>query len=74
VRGDANQQKGEIVLMVAGRGKVEQEVSADVSSLLVQLSQYLPAKQAAEIVADFAGLRKKQLYEHLLTIKKERGE
>lgn len=70
VRGDTNQQKGEIVLMVAGRGKVEQEVSADVSSLLVQLSQYLPAKQAAEIVADFAGLRKKQLYEHLLTIKK----
>jgi 16S rRNA (cytidine1402-2'-O)-methyltransferase len=74
VRGDTNQQKGEIVLMVAGRGKVEQEVSADVSSLLVQLSQYLPAKQAAEIVADFAGLRKKQLYEHLLTIKKQRGE
>jgi 16S rRNA (cytidine1402-2'-O)-methyltransferase len=74
VRGDTNQQKGEIVLMVAGRGKVEQEVSADVSSLLVQLSQYLPAKQAAEIVADFAGLRKKQLYEHLLTIKKEQGE
>ena len=26
------------------------------------------------IVADFAGLRKKQLYEHLLTIKRERGE
>lgn len=74
VRGDTNQQKGEIVLMVAGRGKVEQGVSADVSSLLVQLSQYLSAKQAAEIVADFAGLRKKQLYEHLLTIKKERGE
>jgi len=34
----------------------------------------LPAKQAAAVVADWSGLRKKQLYEHLLEMKRARGE
>jgi 16S rRNA (cytidine1402-2'-O)-methyltransferase len=74
VSGDSNQQKGEIVLIVAGRLKIEQDVSADVAALLLRLSQELPAKQAAAVVADWSGLRKKQLYEHLLEIKRARGE
>lgn len=74
VRSDSNQQKGEIVLIVAGRGKIEQEVSADVAALLLRLSQDLPAKRAAAVVADCTGLRKKQLYEHLLAMKQDRGE
>ncbi len=74
VNGDSNQQKGEIVLIVAGRDKVAQEVGADVAALLLRLSQELPAKQAAAVVADWSGLRKKQLYEHLLAMKQTRGE
>ena len=74
VNGDSNQQKGEIVLIVAGRDKVAQEVGADVAGLLLRLSQELPAKQAAAVVADWSGLRKKQLYEHLLAMKQTRGE
>lgn len=74
VSGDSNQQKGEIVLIVAGRPKSEQDVGADVAALLLRLSRELPAKQAAAVVADWSGLRKKQLYEHLLMMKQDRGE
>jgi 16S rRNA (cytidine1402-2'-O)-methyltransferase len=71
---DNNQQKGEIVLLVAGREAIAQDVSADVAALLLRLSQDLPAKQAAAVVADWTGLRKNQLYEHLLAMKQDRGE
>jgi 16S rRNA (cytidine1402-2'-O)-methyltransferase len=74
VSGDSNQQKGEIVLIVAGTGKVEKEVGADVAALLLRLSQELPAKQAAAVVADWSGLRKKKLYEHLVALKQARDE
>lgn len=70
VRDDKNQQKGEIVLLVAGKPKSAQDVSAEVASLLQRLAQEMPAKQAAAIVADWSGLRKKQLYEHLLEMKR----
>ena len=71
VSGDNNQQKGEIVLIVAGRPKVEQAIDADVTALLQRLAEELPAKKAAAVVADWSGLRKKQLYEHLLALKLE---
>jgi 16S rRNA (cytidine1402-2'-O)-methyltransferase len=74
VSADSNQQKGEIVLIVAGKPKGEAEISADVSALLLRLSRELPAKQAAAVVADYTGLRKKQLYEHLLSVKQERDD
>jgi 16S rRNA (cytidine1402-2'-O)-methyltransferase len=69
VRSDSDQQKGEIVLIVAGKSKLEQSVDADTSKLLLRLSQELPAKQAAAVVADCTGLRKNKLYEHLLSLK-----
>ncbi len=69
VSGDSNQQKGEIVLIVAGKPKGEQEIGADVSRLLLRLVQELPAKKAAAVVADCTGLRKKQLYDYLLSVK-----
>jgi 16S rRNA (cytidine1402-2'-O)-methyltransferase len=69
---DSNQRKGEIVILVAGRPKTQESVSAELSALLRRLAQELPAKRAAAIVADWSGLRKKQLYEHLLAIKEDR--
>jgi 16S rRNA (cytidine1402-2'-O)-methyltransferase len=74
VSADSNQQKGEIVLIVAGKPKGEQELDADVAKLLLRLSEELPAKRAAAVVADYTGLRKKQLYEHLLAIRQSRDE
>ena len=71
VAGDDNQQKGEIVLVVAGRQKSEQAIEADVAALLLRLAEELPAKRAAAVVADCTGLRKKQLYQHLLDLRRE---
>lgn len=69
VAADSNQQKGEIVVVVAGRQKVEQELDADVAALLLRLARELPARRAAAVVADCTGLRKKPLYEYLLAVK-----
>jgi 16S rRNA (cytidine1402-2'-O)-methyltransferase len=69
VAADSNQQKGEIVLVVAGRQKGELEMGADVAALLQRLARELPAKRAAAVVADCTGLRKKQLYDYLLSVK-----
>ncbi len=66
---DENQRKGEIVLLVAGKPKAEEAIDADVSKLLSRLARELPAKTAAAVVADCTGLRKKQLYDHLLALK-----
>ena len=74
VSNDSNQQKGEIVLIVAGKPKTEQQIDADVLALLQRLAQELPAKRAAAVVADWTGLRKKQLYDHLLALKEEQGD
>jgi 16S rRNA (cytidine1402-2'-O)-methyltransferase len=72
VSADSNQQKGEIVVIVGGKPRGEQAISADVSTWLLRLAQELPAKQAAAVVADCTGLRKNQLYEQLLELKRER--
>jgi 16S rRNA (cytidine1402-2'-O)-methyltransferase len=69
VAGDSNQQKGEIVLLVAGTRGHTTEVSAEVAALLQRLVQELPAKTAAAVVADCTGLRKKVLYNFLLESK-----
>lgn len=69
VQSDSNQQKGEIVLVVAGSKAIAQEISAEVSTLLQRLALELPAKRAAAVVADCTGLRKKLLYEHLVELK-----
>ena len=68
---DSNQQKGEIVLLVAGAQKDERELGADVAALLLRLARELPARRAAAVVADCTGLRKNQLYEYLLAAKED---
>jgi len=66
VAGDSNQQKGEIVLLVAGSRADATQVTAEIAALLQRLAQELPAKTAAAVVADYTGLRKKVLYNFLL--------
>jgi 16S rRNA (cytidine1402-2'-O)-methyltransferase len=69
VAGDSNQQKGEIVLLVAGARDDVGEITREIAALLQRLAQELPAKTAAAVVADHTGLRKKQLYEFLVKLK-----
>jgi len=69
VSGDANQRRGEIVLLVEGKKGQESELDDATCALLVRLAQELPAKRAAAVVSDLSGLRKKLLYQYLLDIK-----
>jgi 16S rRNA (cytidine1402-2'-O)-methyltransferase len=74
VAADPNQQRGEIVLLVAGAAAAARDIDADVLGLLERLAQEMPAKRAAAIVADHTGLRKKQLYDHLLATRNGQGD
>ncbi|PLW70381.1 16S rRNA (cytidine(1402)-2'-O)-methyltransferase [Pseudohalioglobus lutimaris] len=69
VNADANQQKGEIVLIVAGMPAEELKLDASTAGLLQRLAGELPAKRAAALVAEYTGLRKKVLYDYLLSVK-----
>lgn len=66
VAADANQQRGEIVLLVAGARRDAIELDDDTAALLTLLARELPAKRAAALIAEHTGLRKKDLYDYLL--------
>jgi 16S rRNA (cytidine1402-2'-O)-methyltransferase len=67
VREDSNQSRGEIVLLVAGAGPGDLEIKPEVAHILELLSEMLPPRQAAALVSDAFGLRKKVLYEYLIS-------
>lgn len=70
VASDANQRKGEFVVLVEGlKEEVDQSIDADAEKLLVRLMVELPLKKAAAVVSDLTGHRKKALYERGLSIK-----
>lgn len=67
VESDANQQKGEFVLIIEGcRGESTNEIGAEPERLLRALSKELPPKKAAAIVAEHYSLNKKLLYQSLI--------
>ena len=70
LQSDANQCKGEFVLLIEGLPE-EKEGGLDAEAMkwLTRLAQELPPKKAASIVADMTGLRKKALYEQVLALK-----
>ena len=70
---DSNQQKGEIVLLVAGRSQPEKhQVSAEAEQLLAILLEELPVKLAAKLTARITGLNKRDLYDRALQLKAAR--
>lgn len=75
VAADANQQRGEIVLVVEGAPAVVGEAAErEAERLLAVLVKELPVKQAAALAAEFTGLKKNVLYEKALVLKAGRGE
>lgn len=63
-RSDENMSRGEIVIVVAGAAKTQQEsVSLDAQQLLRALLQELPAAQAAKVAAKITGVKRSELYE-----------
>ena len=69
VKADENQQRGEIVVVVAGIGSAKD--SDDISThdkLLQRLLEDLSVKKAAALAADITGVKKNALYQRLLAL------
>jgi 16S rRNA (cytidine1402-2'-O)-methyltransferase len=70
VEQDPHQQKGEMVLLVAGAPAREEEIDVEAERVLSILLEELPVKQAASLAARITGVKKNRLYQHALTMKK----
>ncbi|WFF38069.1 16S rRNA (cytidine(1402)-2'-O)-methyltransferase [Moraxella nasibovis] len=68
VKNDDNQQRGEIVLVVAGN--TAQTTATDYDDWLLAIAKELPPKKASGIVAEVLGLKKSEVYDRLLTLTK----
>ena len=68
VSADSNQQRGEIVLVLAGNVVSNDSLSADAEKILKLLIKELPLAKAASLAAKITGDDKKQLYQLALTL------
>lgn len=66
---DANQQKGELVLIIEGKKAVDNDISVEAKHTLKLLLAELPPKKACAITAEIYGLKKKALYDYALAQK-----
>ena len=66
---DANQQRGEIVVLIHGAAPAAVETSEDAARILRILIKELPVSQAAALAAEITGQKKNQLYELALQLK-----
>jgi 16S rRNA (cytidine1402-2'-O)-methyltransferase len=68
ITNDANQQKGEIVLVVGG-ATVEKDMDQEkLDKLLLRLLQDLSVKAASQLAADLTGIKKKVAYQRALEL------
>ena len=66
VERDSNQQRGEIVLMVAGTVKVTQELDPEALRVMQILLKDLSVEQSSQLAAEITGIKKKLLYQWAL--------
>lgn len=67
VSGDANQQKGEFVILIAGKkGPKTDTLDSESRRIVELLGNELPVKQASKLAAEITGLKKRALYQYLL--------
>lgn len=69
VEADANQSRGEIVLLVEGAQPEPGSLSGETTQLLSLLAAELPPRRAAAIVAQVSGLPRKECYNWILAHK-----
>lgn len=69
VESDANQQRGEIVVLVAGAPESVQSESFSAQHVLSVLLEDLPTKQAVDLAVKITGEKKNALYELALQLK-----
>lgn len=66
---DANQLKGEMVLIIEGYKALENEISAEVINTLKLLLAEMKPKKACAITAEIYGIKKNALYDFALSLK-----
>lgn len=72
VQSDPEQQRGEIVLLVAGAPPVVDSIlTSEAESILKILLTELPVKQASSLTAKITGISKRLLYDYAVKSKKE---
>jgi len=65
VEADANQQKGEFVLVLAGAVEGADEKMNQATAMARALQEYLSSSQAARVAAKLCGVQRRELYEKL---------
>ncbi|WP_367105093.1 16S rRNA (cytidine(1402)-2'-O)-methyltransferase [uncultured Psychrobacter sp.] len=69
VKADSNQQRGEIVIVVAGANTAHDDDDVSIHDKLLQrLLEDLSVKKAAALAADITGVKKNALYQRLLEL------
>ncbi len=66
---DANNQRGEFVLLVSGAVAREEGLSAEAEHVLTMLLRELPLKQAVQLAVQITGVGRNELYQRALEIK-----
>jgi len=68
---DANNQRGEFVLLVSGTDEQQVEKDAEAERILAILMKELPLKQAVQLAAQIGGASRNKLYQHALLLNKQ---
>lgn len=71
VKGDANQQKGEFVLVIAAASE-NQDDDQEIHELLNRLMPILSVKQASQVIAELYGYKKNRVYQ--LALEKQKSD
>lgn len=71
VKSDDNQQRGEMVIVVAGATRAQEDDIATHDALLTRLLEDLSVKKAAALASDITGVKKNALYQRLLVLQSE---
>lgn len=74
VQADANQQKGEFVVLVQGVDPSQQVSQTEQDHLLAVLLEAVPVKTAASLASKISGVKKNALYERALQLKKRHSD
>ena len=70
VAADADQQRGEFVILIHGqKGAETDSLSVDGERLIRELARELPVKQAAKLAANITGEKKNAVYQRILRLK-----
>ncbi len=68
---DANNQRGEFVLLVSGAAEKQEGLDAEAERILTLLLKDLPLKQAVQLAVQITGLGRNELYQRALEFKKQ---